>query len=115
MEVRIGALQVFHVVEPLSYQQAIHPFNVPSEVREIRLRTGGEVFPFEKLLGEVEGRPQEIGEGLVFEEHRVFEEADHEVLIPTQKLPQMHKIQCTDIHSIGICPKSPPDLLELVC
>ena len=65
-----------HIPEPLGGERAICSSRVYSEVSVIAVWQVRQIGSVLKLIGEVEDRPKLIGEGFLFEQVRIFEEAE---------------------------------------
>lgn len=78
-QVGVIVLEVFHVRDPLADEQAVSALQVLGQVLTVAVREHIEVRPDRQLLGEVEHRLEQLGEGLVLQEVGVGQEAHHEL------------------------------------
>src|SRR5664279_5798123 len=61
-QIRIIGLQVLDVVNPLAEQEMVSPADIGFEVLAIRLGQVAEIRSVRDLIGEMENRPEKLGE-----------------------------------------------------
>jgi len=81
-------MQVLQVAQPFQGQGPVGPGDVACQVGAVGLGEGGEVVADRQLLPQVEDRVQQLGEGVVLEEGRVFQEPEEKLLFPVQEVAQ---------------------------
>ena len=66
------------MIEPLAGEEPVDPARVAAEVGEVGLRQARQLPAVGQLLGQVEDREEQVGEGLVLQQRRVLQEAQQE-------------------------------------
>ena len=75
-QIRILAFQVFHVGEPFRDKQYVRPFDVASNMDGVSRGQFVQIFPRGQLLGQMKNRPEQLGEGFMFEKVWVFQKPE---------------------------------------
>ena len=84
--------QVFHVGDPFKDQEPVSPVDVMHQVGNIGRREVCGVFPVHELLGQVKERLERLGERIMLEYYRVFEEDEKESFLFDEFLFQTRQI-----------------------
>lgn len=87
-QIGIFQLQVLHVGQPFLQEFGIGPLDVAGKMFQISEVVAPERIPEAQFLGKMKNRPQEVGEGIVFKQGRVPQEAKKEIPPVEQESPQ---------------------------
>lgn len=74
------------VGQPFLDEQEVDPLNVASQVLAVGGGQAGEVGALRQFLGEVEDRQEQVGEGVMFQQVGVFQEAQEKVPLLGQEI-----------------------------
>ena len=77
-KVGIIVLQVAHVGQPLEHQQVKSPAQVLGQVLQVGRGQPGEIFPVDQFIGQVEDRPQKVGELVVLQQVGIAQQGQQE-------------------------------------
>lgn len=78
-----------HVVQPLGGERSICPTCVNSEVSVITVGQVCQRSSVLKLISKVKNSPKPLGKGLLFEEVRIFKEAEQKSTLRDKKTAQV--------------------------
>ena len=98
-EIGVAGLKMGYVGQPLFDEQDIAPLHVARQVPLIRDGQAVKVGALGQFLGQVEDRQQQAGEGVVFQQVGVFQEAQEEVPFFQQEIPQIFQVARFDLNT----------------